>query len=360
MKKAFISIFAIMLTVALMVSAVLPASAEALPDPYSKFIFNLWSEYVKDCKELTGSEPTIEGDISYREINGYSSDDESKNFHLVLATYGSTKETFSYRTDIGEYTYYNPLRNTGREYLVHLYNQDLVYTVPEAYKNNIEGINSALAPLYGEAVLKNGDANGDKEVNIKDATYLQKYTAKLESVNKIYSIELFERGADVNRDHKINVKDATLLQKQIAKVVVPTVYESLPASADSIKYEEVNLGYCASFGNSDRLITNIEQYKSYPINSGKEYTEEFFEENALVHIYRNYHTGMVKGFVWGVYREGNTLYVKYGETHPYFGSGVTDDVGSFNTSLEIDKDLIQGVEKLAVEVTTYRNSPNDY
>ncbi len=360
MKRAFTAVLSVILLCILLASAILPASAEALRDPYSEFIFNLWSEYAQDCKELTGSAPTIEGDISYREINGYSSDDESKNFHLVLATYGSTNEVFSYRTDIGEYTYYNPLRNTGREYLVHLYNQDLVYTIPEAYKNNIEGINSALAPLYGEAVLKNGDANGDFEVNVKDATFLQKYTAKLESVNKIYSLELFERSADVNRDHKINVKDATLLQKQIARIVVPTVYNAIPSSADSVKYKEVNLGYCSDFGNSDRLITNIEQYKSYPINSDKEYTEEFFEENALVHIYRNYHTGMVKGFVLGTYREGDTLYVRYGETHPYFGSGVTDDVGSYHVALEIDKDLIEGVEKLAVEVNTYRNSPNDY
>ena len=364
MKKAFIPIFALILTMIIMVSAVLPASAEADPDKHPNFILNLWSEYVKECEKLVGYTPqTPDGGLAYREISEYfpSTEDESKNFKLVFATYGTTKETFSYRKDFGEYTYYNPsYTRDHREYLIYLYNQDLVYTIEEAYYAKVDGLEPALRALNGEALLKNGDTNGDFEVNVKDATFLQKYTAKLESVNKIYSLELFERSADLNRDHKINVKDATLLQKQIAKIVVPTVYNAIPSSADSVKYKEVNLGYCSDFGNSDRLITNIEQYKSYPINSDKEYTEEFFEEKALVHIYRNYHTGMVKGFVSGVYREGDTLFVEYGESHPAFGSGVTDDVGSFHVALEIDKDLIEGVEKLAVEVNTYQNSPNDY
>lgn len=369
MKRTFTAILLVMLICILLASAVLPASAEADPDKHPNFILNLWSEYVKACEKLVGYTPqTPDGGLAYREISEYfpSTEDESKNFKLVFATYGTTKETFSYRKDFGEYTYYNPsYTRDHREYLIYLYNQDLVYTIEEAYYANVEGLDSALGTLNGEVLLKNGDANGDFEVNVKDATFLQKYTAKLESVNKIYSLELFMRSADLNRDHKINVKDATLLQKQLAKLVIPTVYDTTPASADSVEYTQTDLtktaGYSYSdYGNADKLITNINQLNSYDNSPKTAYTHEFFEEKALVHIYRTYYTGMVKGFVTGVYREGDTLYVKYGENHPAFGSGVTDDIGVFNVALEIDKDLIEGVEKLAIEVNTYQNSPNDY
>ncbi|MBR3988573.1 MAG: dockerin type I repeat-containing protein [Clostridia bacterium] len=364
MKKAFIKVFAALLTFVLMISLALPASAEALPDKHAEFIFNLWSEYSKECEELAGFTPPLPSNgLSYKEISEYSpsTEDESKNFKLILATYYSTKDTFSYRNDFGEYTYYNPnyYRDHG-EYLIYLYNKDLVYTIEEAYYNNVDGLEPALRALNGEALLKNGDANGDFEVNVKDATFLQKYTAKLESLDKIYSLELFERSADINRDHKINVKDATLLQKQIAKMVIPTVYDKCPASADSIKYTEADLGYYYDYGNADKLITNTKQLISYINSPSKTYTEDFFAEKALIHIYRTYYTGMVKGFVLGVYRDGDTLYVKYGEDHPPYGFPTTDDIGVFNSVLEIDKNLIEGVKTLSIDKTTYQRSPNDY
>ncbi|MBQ8572461.1 MAG: dockerin type I repeat-containing protein [Ruminococcus sp.] len=363
MKKAFASILVFILAVVLMLSAGLPVSAEALKDPHPDFIFNLWSEYCKEFEEIAGFYPTLSGDASYREISEYfpSTSDESKNFKLILATYGSTKDTFSYRKDFGEYTYYNPnYYRDSREYLIYLYNQDKVYTIEEAYYNNVEGVESAIGALNGEALLKVGDTNGDFEVNIKDVTFLQKYTAKLESVNNIFSLELFKRSADLNRDHDINIKDATFLQKQLANILIPTVYEKVPASADSVEYKEVSLGYNSDYGNADKLITNLQQFSAYRSGSSKTYNEEFFEEKALVQIYHTYYTGMVHGFVSGVYRDGNTLYVKYGESHPHIGAGTTDDIGVFNVALEIDKDLLVGVEKLAIETTTYISSPYEY
>lgn len=59
-----------------------------------------------------------------------------------------------------------------------------------------------------------GDANVDGVVNIKDATYIQKYLAKL--------CELSEDGelnADANFDNVINIKDATYIQKQLAHII---------------------------------------------------------------------------------------------------------------------------------------------
>ena len=53
-----------------------------------------------------------------------------------------------------------------------------------------------------------GDVNGDKKVNVKDLTALQRW------INE-WPIEIVEANADVNGDTKINVKDLTALQKLI-------------------------------------------------------------------------------------------------------------------------------------------------
>lgn len=366
MKKTFISIFALLLAV-IMLTAIIPVSATALSDSHADFIFGLWSQYSNDCQELFGYPPAFpEGGLSYREISEYNPDpnDSSKDFKLVLASYGSTEDTFSYRTDFGEYTYCKPYALSGREYLVYLYNQNIVYTVEEAYYKGIEGVNLAISNLNGEALLKNGDADGDFKVNIHDATYIQQYVAKMvecgNSVPYVSNLELFERAADINRDHKINVKDATMIQKLIAKLLIPTTYDKTPASADSLEYTQVDLGYNSDFGNSDRLITNMAQLNAYPNSPDKTYTEEFFEENAFVYIYRTYYSGMVKGFVDGVYKEGDTLYVKYREEHPPVNSGVTDDIGVFHVALEIDKELIEGVTKLSIDTNAYHLPHYDY
>lgn len=57
-----------------------------------------------------------------------------------------------------------------------------------------------------------GDTNGDYIVNIKDATSVQKCAANIE---KLEGFSKFT--ADINRDGEINVVDATLIQKYIVK-----------------------------------------------------------------------------------------------------------------------------------------------
>lgn len=59
-----------------------------------------------------------------------------------------------------------------------------------------------------------GDVNADGKLNIKDATTIQKFVAKM--------IELDEKAqarADYNEDGKVNVKDATMIQKKIANLI---------------------------------------------------------------------------------------------------------------------------------------------
>jgi hypothetical protein len=61
-----------------------------------------------------------------------------------------------------------------------------------------------------------GDANGDGDFGVDDATYVQKVLAKLES-----SSELYELAADVNWDGEVSISDATDMQKKLAKFADP-------------------------------------------------------------------------------------------------------------------------------------------
>lgn len=361
MKKAFISVFTVILTITLMLSAVLPVSAtETAHQNYEDYFWQKLGQYREEMSEKY-EDFALTDYFYYKELFRYYSGDEgaTPDFVLVDATYYYNAPPHAYRYRFGEYIYDSS--ELGDKCFIYLPEEDIVYTPEEAYYNRLDGLEEAFAQVYSLALGKIGDVDGDMEVNIKDATYLQKYIAKLiECGNSNPYVnanpQLFNKVCDVNADHTINIKDATMIQKQLAKLLIPTVYDKTPASVDSVEYIEVDLGNNADFGNSDKLITNISQWNAYPHSSDKQYTEEFFEEKSLVRIYRTYYSGMVNGFIDGVYKEGNTLYVKYREVHPS-GGAVTDDIGVFNTAIEIDKDLLSGVEKLVIDQNRYYQQP---
>ena len=65
----------------------------------------------------------------------------------------------------------------------------------------------SIIPVYG-------DVNSDGKLNIKDATTIQKYVAKLWLFS---NVEIYL--ADINEDGVVNVKDATHIQKKIANLL---------------------------------------------------------------------------------------------------------------------------------------------
>ncbi len=89
-----------------------------------------------------------------------------------------------------------------------------------AQANNIPFVASSdevsSVPTRDEACFgKMGDANTDREVNIKDATAIQKYLASLDelSANGAYL-------ADTDEDGIVTIKDATAIQKYIAGISI--------------------------------------------------------------------------------------------------------------------------------------------
>ncbi|MBQ7385998.1 MAG: leucine-rich repeat protein [Ruminococcus sp.] len=87
-------------------------------------------------------------------------------------------------------------------------------TEPASTTASINTSTSALPTEGTEPDFTLGDVNADGKINIKDATTIQKFVAKM--------IELDEKAqarADYNADGKINVKDATQIQKKIANLL---------------------------------------------------------------------------------------------------------------------------------------------
>lgn len=63
-----------------------------------------------------------------------------------------------------------------------------------------------------------GDVDMDKDINIKDATLIQKYVAVLAELSDNQRIL-----ADADFDSEVTIKDATYIQKHVAKLVGPPV-----------------------------------------------------------------------------------------------------------------------------------------
>ncbi|MBQ8795293.1 MAG: alpha-amylase [Clostridia bacterium] len=76
----------------------------------------------------------------------------------------------------------------------------------------LEQVGGAVKPDTGDYEM--GDVNMDGKLNIRDATYIQKYLAKIESMDDIQLLL-----ADFDGNGKANVKDATAIQKYIAGII---------------------------------------------------------------------------------------------------------------------------------------------
>lgn len=86
---------------------------------------------------------------------------------------------------------------------------------------------------------KLGDVNLDGKINIRDATKLQKFLARLENFEAIQN-----SAADYDSDGKINIKDATLIQKFIAGLIRgESVIGTVPATIGNVDRDPVKLPF---------------------------------------------------------------------------------------------------------------------
>ncbi len=83
----------------------------------------------------------------------------------------------------------------------------------DAIINDAEG--SDASGIDGELYGLMGDSDANGKINVKDATQIQKFVAKLIELD-----ETNEALSDVDLNGKVNVKDATAIQKWVAKIPV--------------------------------------------------------------------------------------------------------------------------------------------
>lgn len=108
-------------------------------------------------------------------------------------------------------------------YGIYIPETDKIHDIVNAYDLDLKDVDNIFR--YTSYAQRIGDNNNDNELNIKDATYLQKCLAGLEefreddeltnyffdSENKVYI-------SDYNRDGMRNIRDATAIQKKLANI----------------------------------------------------------------------------------------------------------------------------------------------
>ncbi len=129
------------------------------------------------------------------------------------------------------------------------------------------GTSAALAPQYY------GDSNGDHEVDIKDATHIQKYLAGDSSV-ELSKMNLAL--ADIDRDGKIAVKDATFIRKALAEEIDYDFYEN------SVIIDTHLLGLYMDYKSGKAMVGEPVTFTAKGYTGTGDYTTTFIVNDEVV------------------------------------------------------------------------------
>jgi len=207
-----------------------------------------------------------------------------------------------------------------------------------------------------------GDADGDNQLTIKDATVIQKHIAKLKLVDDPYCLKCM----DFNGDGKINIKDATQIQKNIAKlpyncVVKPEELNNYNVSTS----DEVTLGTNIPFQhmlNARNAILfspdNNENSTTAIINSAGQFYKmfdryslyfdnEFFKENSLIVILRYDSIWNIERIVDSITRSGDTMQIGLTQKIPEVG---LDALAYWHLFCSVKKADVQDVKNIIIKV----------
>ena len=84
-----------------------------------------------------------------------------------------------------------------------------VYTIEEAYENNVVDLTNAFNS--GRVGIRRGDVNLDGSLDILDATFIQMRLAGIDGYDPKFSM-------DFDKDHKATIMDATAIQRHLAQL----------------------------------------------------------------------------------------------------------------------------------------------
>jgi len=206
-----------------------------------------------------------------------------------------------------------------------------------------------------------GDANSDGELNIKDATAVQKYLAKFGKVDKLV--------ADFNGDLEINVKDATDIQKRIAGLdytcrrekypvtfshrnnTEEKLFESVSYSSGPLSHGELDLiidGDVPDITHYTTVFNSAEEIEAFFGKSLERFDEDFFETKSLVYLYRFYGSCSQTIIPEHLQYADGILHVWCGYSEPGVDEEWLDAWGNYNLYFEVNKEDIKDLRGIKV------------
>lgn len=225
MKKFICLIFVVLITLSALCVSV---SAETANEEYDSYVNEFMSQYTYVLK--TGEEKVYEYGLEVAYEHYADNDSENPEYIVLLVSCNGNGDKYYY--EINGYYFWGYLDDQyeGKpSYLVFDTNTKKVCWYDEALENNFDKYFEFITDSGYKSISRIGDVNKDKELNIKDATEIQKYIAGVEacfnsSSDKISGFTEKMHGdwirtySDFNRDGKTNIKDATEIQKYIAGI----------------------------------------------------------------------------------------------------------------------------------------------
>lgn len=231
--------------------------------------------------------------------------------------------------------------------------------IPVKIKDNADWFDKTLEKGY---VI--GDVNADQKLNIRDATALQKYCAKLGTIDKLV--------ADFNGDFTINVKDATDIQKKLAGLKYTCKREQYPVTHSynnntEMKPLEATTDYAGPFSNSElalimdyggfvkeynTVFNSVEEFEAFFGKTLERYDEEFFEDNSLVYLYRGYNSSSFRWTPESLEFSDGILHVLCNRNIPSNDYAIENALSNNNLFYEVSKADIQGLKGIWVTERT--------
>lgn len=243
--------------------------------------------------------PYVEGGVhpeytTYQELYYYFGTEDDVTPEYVLIELRSKWESPLPRVSVfGNYL----IRDLTATYFKHGYGvylpfEDRVLSLPEAYRQGVEGIEECI-PFCGGVELI-GDMNKDGKLSVADATFIQKQIAELEE-DPFDTLENYKYGdeelplrfkSDFDRDGKRTVKDATAVQKYLAGLPVDSEEKEIPyhiVDEFRVEYDGTDIAFdlCTSREEAEKVYASF-NYDDYGTELGGEYNDVFFREYSLV------------------------------------------------------------------------------
>ncbi len=223
---------------------------------------------------------------------------------------------------------------------------------------------------------KIGDADGDGDLTVRDATYIQKGVAGLEGYefdSGLYGFACY-RDSDIfdfDGNNKIDVRDSTNIRKYLADL--PFCFEGNPEAVSTVIPEgaetlECNIVRGNGMWTEERYyemqdyvgyFTSAEEYAAASFDERGIYNEEYFESNNLVFVHRVMGSGTYGYRLRGVYKQGDTLFVDACIMDIRPGCGMTDDMNYIGIYIELPKETTSDVVR-AVKFTDTRFFPGPF